>query len=73
MCLSNARGVLVVVDGAVTKSAIRRGRIASTAATVLPGAMERPHDPSMNAYGRVEHVYSPREVSVITQKISDGK
>ena len=35
--------------------------------------MERLHDPSTNAYGRVEHVYSPREVGKITEKISDDE
>ena len=35
--------------------------------------MERLHDPSTNAYGRVEHVYSPREVGKITEKISNDK
>ena len=55
------------------KFAIRRGRIAGAAATVLPSDMERLHDPSSNAYGRMEHVYSSHKVGVITPKISDNK
>jgi hypothetical protein len=35
--------------------------------------MERLHDPSTNAYGRVEHVYSPCEVGEITEKIFDDE
>jgi hypothetical protein len=35
--------------------------------------MERLYDPSTNAYSCVEHVYSPREVSFITKKISDNE
>jgi hypothetical protein len=35
--------------------------------------MERLHDPSTNAYSRMEHVYSPCEVGEITEKISDDK
>jgi hypothetical protein len=35
--------------------------------------MERLHDPSTNAYGRVEHMYSPHEVGEITEKISDDE
>jgi hypothetical protein len=71
--LATSRSVIVVVDGAAIKSATGRGRIAGAAATVLPSAMERLHDPSTNAYGCVEHVYSPCEVSVITQKISNNE
>lgn len=37
------------------------------------GAMERLHDPSANAYGPVEHVYSLRDIDVITQQISDDE
>jgi hypothetical protein len=64
-------------------SAIRgRGGIAGTAAApaaasgtamALLSAMERLHDPSTNAYGRMEHVYPPREVGEITEKISDDE
>lgn len=35
--------------------------------------MERLHDPSTNAYGRVEHVYSLNEIGIITKKISDDE
>jgi hypothetical protein len=35
--------------------------------------MERLHDPSMNAYGRFLHVYSPCELGKITKKISDDE
>ena len=35
--------------------------------------MERLHDPSTNAYSHVEHLYSPREVGEITEKISDNE
>ncbi len=60
----------------------RRGGIAGTAAapaaasgtaTALPSAMETLHDPSTNAYGHVEHVYSPCEVGEITKKISNDE
>ena len=71
--MATLRVVVVVVDGAAMKSAIARGRIAGTANMVLPSAMERLHDPSTNAYGRMEHAYSPCEVGVITQKISDDE
>ncbi len=55
-----SRGVVVVVvNNAATKSAIRRGGIAGAAATVLPSTMERLHGLSTNAYDHVEHVYSP--------------
>ena len=39
----------------------------------LFSAMERLHDPSTNAYGRVEHVYSLSEIDRITQKITDDE
>jgi hypothetical protein len=68
-----SRGVVIVVDSVAMKSAIGRGRIAGAADRILPSAMERLHNPSMIAYGCVEHVYSPREVGVITQKISDDE
>ena len=58
----------------------RRGGIAGTAAaaasgtaTALPSAMERLQDPSTNAYGCVEQVYSPRKVGKITEKLSDNE
>jgi hypothetical protein len=35
--------------------------------------MERLHDPSTNAYGRIEHVYSLREIGIITDKIRNDE
>jgi len=35
--------------------------------------MERLHDPSTNAYGQIEHVYSLREIGIITDKIRDDE
>lgn len=35
--------------------------------------MERLHDPSANAYGSIEHVYSIRDMDVITRKIADDE
>jgi len=35
--------------------------------------MERLHDPSTNAFGKVEHVYSLRDIDVITQRIADDE
>lgn len=43
------------------------------AATGLFSAMERLHDPSANPYGSVEHVYSIRDIEVVTQKIADDE
>ena len=39
----------------------------------MSSAMERLHDPSTNHYGRVEHVYSPREIGTIAQKVYDDE
>ena len=41
--------------------------------TKISGAMERLHDPSTNAYGPVEHVYSLHDIDVITQTIYDDE
>eukprot|EP01083_Nonionella_stella_P144386 450733_1 len=46
---------------------------ASFSTLKLFSAMERLHDPSTNAYGRVEHVYSLSEIDRITQKITDDE
>ena len=35
--------------------------------------MERLHDPSTNAYGSVEHIYSLHDIETITQKIADDE
>jgi hypothetical protein len=35
--------------------------------------MERLHDPSTNAYGNIERVYSPREIGIVTEKIRDDE
>lgn len=41
--------------------------------TKLYSAMERLHDPSTNAYGPLEHVYSIAEIHHITHKIEDDE
>lgn len=35
--------------------------------------MERLHDPSANAYGKIEHVYSLRDMDIITRKVADDE
>jgi hypothetical protein len=67
---------VVVVDGAMRTQSSRRMRVTTATATTTTGlssAMERLHDPSTNAYGRVEHVYSNREIGTIAQKIHDDE
>jgi hypothetical protein len=47
--------------------------ITTNTQTELSSAMERLHDPSTNAYGRIEHVYSLREIGIITDKIRNDE
>jgi hypothetical protein len=44
-----------------------------TSSTRIYNAMERLHDPSTNAFGPLEHVYSMAEIDGITHKIEDDE
>ena len=39
----------------------------------MHNAMERLHDPSTNAFGPVEHIYSLADIDTITHKIEDDE
>ena len=41
--------------------------------TKMHNAMERLHDPSTNAFGPVEHIYSLADIDTITHKIEDDE
>ena len=44
-----------------------------TSSTRIYNAMERLHDPSTNAFGPLEHIYSMAEIDGITHKIEDDE